>query len=71
MFEYFPEQRNINLNFFDHGLGDGKEFAFLAYVNWRIFLYLSYYGCDQSQMQKALCAKNQDEGQKVFFKWNF
>ena len=31
------------------------------------FLYLSYYGCDQSQMQKALCAKNQDEGQKVFF----
>ena len=28
MFDYFPEQRNINLNFLDHGLGDGKEFAF-------------------------------------------
>ena len=31
------------------------------------FLYLSYYGCDQSQMQKGLCAKNQNEGQKIFF----
>ena len=67
MFDYFPEQRNINLNFFDHGLGDGKEFAFWPMLIGGFFLYLSYYGCDQSQMQKALCAKNQDEGQKVFF----
>ena len=25
MFNYFPDQRNVNLNFFEHGLGDGKE----------------------------------------------
>ena len=67
MFDYFPEQRNINLNFSDHGLGDGKEFAFWPMLIGGFFLYLSYYGCDQSQMQKGLCAKNQDEGQKVFF----
>ena len=28
MFDHFPEQRNISLNFVDHGLGDGNEFAF-------------------------------------------
>ena len=67
MFDYFPEQRNINLNFSDHGLGDGKEFAFWPMLIGGFFLYLSYYGCDQSQMQKGLCAKNQDEGQKFFF----
>ncbi len=67
MFDYFPDQRNINLNFFDYGLGDGKEFAFWPMLIGGFFLYLSYYGCDQSQMQKALCARNQDEGQKVFF----
>ena len=67
MFDYFPDQRNINLNFYDHGLGDGKEFAFWPMLIGGFFLYLSYYGCDQSQMQKALCAKNQDVGQRVFF----
>ncbi len=56
MFDYFPEQRNINLNFSDHGLGDGKEFAFWPMLIGGFFLYLSYYGCDQSQMQKGLCA---------------
>ena len=67
MFNYFPDQRNVNLNFFEHGLGDGKEFAFWPMLIGGFFLYMSYYGCDQSQMQKALCAKNQNEGQKVFF----
>ena len=30
------------------------------------FLYVSYYGCDQSQVQRELSARNQDEGQKIF-----
>ena len=67
MFDHFPEQRNISLNFVDHGLGDGNEFAFWPMLIGGFFLYLSYYGCDQSQMQKGLCAKNQNEGQKIFF----
>ena len=29
------------------------------------FLYVSYYGCDQSQVQRELCAKNQDDSQRV------
>ena len=37
MFNYFPDQRNVNLNFTDHGLGDGKSICFLANVNWRLF----------------------------------
>ena len=67
MFDYFPEQRNINLNFSDHGLGDGKEFAFWPMLIGGFFLYLSYYGCDQSQMQKGLCAKKSRRGTKSFF----
>ena len=31
------------------------------------FLYVSYYGCDQSQVQRELSARNQDEGQKYFY----
>ena len=29
------------------------------------FLYVSYYGCDQSQVQRQLCAKNQKDGQTI------
>ncbi len=67
MFDFFPAERNIKINFSDHGFGDGNEFAFWPMLIGGFFLYVSYYGCDQSQMQKGLCAKNQNEGQKVFF----
>ena len=67
MFNLFPEERNIKINFSHHGFGDGHEFAFWPMLIGGFFLYLSYYGCDQSQMQKGLCVKNQEEGQKVFF----
>jgi SSS family solute:Na+ symporter len=29
------------------------------------FLYVAYYGCDQSQVQRQLCAASQDDAQKV------
>jgi len=29
------------------------------------FLYVSYYGCDQSQVQRQLCAKSQADGQTI------
>ena len=67
MFNFFPEERNLKINLSHHGLGDGNEFAFWPMLIGGFFLYLSYYGCDQSQMQKGLCVKNQEEGQKVFF----
>ena len=31
------------------------------------FLYVSYYGCDQSQVQRELCARSQNDGQKILF----
>ncbi len=67
MFETFPSERHIKINFYEHGWADGNEFAFWPMLIGGFFLYVSYYGCDQSQMQKGLCSKNQNEGQKVFF----
>jgi len=40
------------------GLGDGNSFAFLPMLVGGLFLYISYYGCDQSQAQRLLTAKN-------------
>ena len=67
MFHLFSEERNIEINFSHHGFGDGNDFAFWPMLIGGFFLYLSYYGCDQSQMQKGLCSVSQEEGQKVFF----
>ena len=67
MLELLPENRNVNINLYNHGFGDGNEYAFWPMLIGGFFLYVSYYGCDQSQMQRGLCAKNQKEGQKIFF----
>ena len=53
------------LDFAHHGLGDGHDFAFWPMLIGGFFLYVSYYGCDQSQVQKQLCAKNQKDGQTI------
>jgi len=46
------------------GLGDGQTFAFWPMLIGGLFLYLSYYGCDQSQAQRLLTTKNVKEAQK-------
>jgi len=43
-----------------HGLGDGKTFGFWPLFIGGFFLYLSYYGSDQSQVQRELSAKSLD-----------
>jgi SSS family solute:Na+ symporter len=53
------------LDFSHHGLGDGHDFAFWPMLIGGLFLYVSYYGCDQSQVQRQLCAKNQRDGQTI------
>ena len=53
------------LDFGHHGLGDGHDFAFWPMLIGGFFLYVSYYGCDQSQVQRQLCAKNQKDGQTI------
>ncbi len=66
MLELFPNDRQVKINFSQHGFGDGQDFAFWPMIIGGFFLYISYYGCDQSQVQRELCAKNQSDGQKIF-----
>lgn len=65
MVSAFPAERGEPLDFTSHGLGDGEDFAFWPMLFGGLFLYVSYYGCDQSQVQRELCAANQDEAQKA------
>ncbi|MEL6916760.1 MAG: sodium/solute symporter, partial [Bacteroidota bacterium] len=45
---------------FNWGIGEGQEYGFWPMVIGGFFLYVSYYGCDQTQAQRMLSAK--DEG---------
>lgn len=65
MLAAFDDKRRSALDFSHHGLGDGHDFAFWPMLLGGFFLYVSYYGCDQSQVQRELCARNQDESQKA------
>lgn len=39
-----------------HGWGDGRPYGFWPMLIGGLFLYMSYYGCDQSQAQRLLTA---------------
>lgn len=62
-----PESRRTALDFAHHGLGDGQDFAFWPMLLGGVFLYVSYYGCDQSQVQRELCARSVDDGNRALF----
>lgn len=51
------------------GLTDGTTFAFWPMLFGGLFLYLSYYGCDQSQAQRLLAART-DADAKWALVWN-
>jgi len=59
-----PFERLKTIDFINTGLGDGNDFTFWSLLFGGFFLYISYYGCDQSQMQREISAKNLAEGQK-------
>ena len=65
MLSQLPSDQTAALSFNHHGLGDGHDFAFLPMLIGGFFLYVAYYGCDQSQVQRQLCAASQDDAQKV------
>ena len=67
LFSALPDNRNIALDMTNHGFGDGYDFSFWPMFIGGTLLYISYYMCDQSQIQRGLCAKNQHEAQKVLF----
>ena len=41
------------------GIGEGNEYGLLPMIIGGFFLYASYYGCDQTQAQRMLSAKNE------------
>jgi len=67
MLDAFPAERREPLDFASPGFGDGKDFAFWPMLFGGFFLYVSYYGCDQSQVQRELCARSQAEVQQALW----
>jgi SSS family solute:Na+ symporter len=55
------------VDFGHHGLGDGKTFAFWPMLLGGLFLYLSYYGCDQTQAQRELSTRSVDDTRQALF----
>ncbi|MCF8130336.1 MAG: sodium transporter, partial [Deltaproteobacteria bacterium] len=58
-------QRLRVFDFAATGLGDGKTFGFWPMLIGGFFLYLSYYGCDQSQAQRLLTTASPKDAQKA------
>lgn len=55
------------VNFSRHGLGDGQTFAFWPMLIGGLFLYLSYYGCDQTQAQRELSTRSVADTNRALF----
>ncbi len=62
----FDTTRLKAINLKSHGF-DGNSFAFLPMMIGGFFLYVSYYGCDQSQVQRELSTKSIDDTNKALF----
>ncbi len=52
----------IDLNM---GIGEGNEYGLFPMIIGGFFLYASYYGCDQTQAQRMLSAKNEGTIRKL------
>ncbi len=59
--EVLDSSRFLAVDFSSHGLGDSQDFGFWPLFLGGFFLYASYYGCDQSQVQRELSARNLKE----------
>ena len=60
-------ERAVIIDFASHGLGDGNDFAFWPMLFGGLFLYVAYYGLDQSQAQRLLTASSEEVGKKALF----
>ena len=63
----FNPQRLQAIDLTHHGLGDGRTFAFWPMLVGGLFLYLSYYGCDQTQAQRELSTRGVDDTKRALF----
>jgi SSS family solute:Na+ symporter len=67
MLSDFDPTRRQAIDLAHHGFGDGQTFALWPMLFGGLFLYISYYGCDQSQVQRTLSTNNIDETNKALF----
>ena len=63
----FDPQRRQAIDLSHHGFGDGHTFAFWPMLIGGFFLYVSYYGCDQSQVQRSLSTEGIDQTNQALF----
>jgi len=64
---YADRSRLVTVDFSHHGIGDGKTFAFWPMLLGGLFLYVSYYGCDQTQAQRELSSSSIDDSRRSLF----
>ncbi len=67
VFKFADKGRLVPIDFGHHGLGDGKTFAFWPMLFGGLFLYVSYYGCDQTQVQRELSSSGIDDSRRSLF----
>ena len=67
IFVLFDPQRLQAVDFRHHGMGDGKTFSFWPMLIGGLFLYLSYYGCDQTQAQRELSTRSVEDTRQALF----
>jgi SSS family transporter len=65
LFRGIEKARLAPLDFSHHGLGDGATFAFWPMLIGGLFLYVAYYGCDQTQAQRILAARSSNDAQRA------
>ncbi len=63
----FPAEKLRTLDFSGWGFHQGKTFTFWPMLIGGFFLYLSYYGCDQTQVQRELSAGDLDKTNMSLF----
>ncbi|MCH2156061.1 MAG: sodium/solute symporter [Opitutales bacterium] len=65
--QHFDSAKAQTLDFAGHGWGDGATFAFWPMLFGGLFLYVSYYGCDQTQIQRELSSRSVAHSQISLF----
>lgn len=67
IFNRIQPERLKAIDFNHHGLGDGQTFAFWPMLLGGLFLYVSYYGCDQTQAQRELSTRSVADTNRALF----
>lgn len=67
LWDAFPDEKQQAINFSANGFTDGDKYGFWPMLIGGLFLYVSYYGCDQTQAQRELSSRSIEDTQKALF----